>query len=442
MVDDGEQKRARVISEIQKNLIGLEVDIVESFDYESTLEKLSSDFFDLIILDLVLPAADGDPSEQSSRSIIGQIMRGGKLNPPTHIIGLTQYENIGEDARKFYERNLFALEFYSSEKSDWAERISNKIRYLNKSKRAAVIFQANTFGLDMVVLVARHKNEFLPVKKRLFSSIHAEEHPLWKDGIVFGEVNCAGRAPLNVALICVGEMGMTATAAVTSQAIALFRPKLISMVGMCCGFSIPESANPCKLMDAIVVRQVSCWEEGRYQKSGSTLHNGGVEKVTDLDALEHEASEFRNRAKPRLVDDLIRDRVDRAIERSSDTLDPHLKKFAGQSKYKQVVEKFGEQVRPVPTVRFANIVSGSSVIADEAMVKEICSRHPSAIGLDMEIFGLYAAAERSFGRRPSVIAIKGVADFGHSEKHDFGQAVASTISVDVLKHLLPHMGIF
>ncbi|WP_395444304.1 hypothetical protein [Caulobacter sp. UC70_42] len=217
---------------------------------------------------------------------------------------------------------------------------------------------------------------------------------------------------------------MAATAAVTAQAISVFRPRLIAMLGMCCGFAVEECASPCKFMDVIVVREVSCWEQGKY---------------VEQDA---ETTEFKNRAKPRLVDDIIRDKVDLAIELSEKTLNPALKRISSQAKFKAIKEKFGEDVRELPEVRFAPIVTGSSVIADEGMISEICSRHPSAIGLDMEVFGLYAAAERSVGKRPSVLAIKGVADFGHVAKDDFGQAMASTISAEVFKNLLPHLGIF
>ena len=74
-------------------------------------------------------------------------------------------------------------------------------------------------------------------------------------------------------------------------------------------------------------------------------------------------------------------------------------------------------VRDVPSVRFGMLVSGSSVIADEDVVRDILQRHPTAIGLDMEMFGLFTAVDRCFGRRPSVLGIKGVADFGHRYVH-------------------------
>ena len=99
-------------------------------------------------------------------------------------------------------------------------------------------------------------------------------------------------------------------------------------------------------------------------------------------------------------------------------------------------------VRDVPSVRFGMLVSGSSVIADEDVVRDILQRHPTAIGLDMEMFGLFTAVDRCFGRRPSVLGIKGVADFGHAAKDDFAQRGASVVSAEVFKSILPSLPIF
>lgn len=40
----------------------------------------------------------------------------------------------------------------------------------------------------------------------------------------------------------------------------------------------------------------------------------------------------------------------------------------------------------VPDVRFGSLVSGSSVIANQDVIREIVERHPPALGLDMEVY--------------------------------------------------------
>lgn len=431
IVDDNDQKRARVASVLSDGLAAEGAKIEEAATYEAALDKLKSLYFDLVVLDLLLPAADGTPSQDSSRAIIRQLNSGAGLLPPMHIIGLTAYENIAEQERAYFDQHLLSLEYYSEDNVQWAEKIVSKIIYLMQSQRASLRFHSSTYDLDVFVLAARHQNEYIPAKSKLFDGATSDHHPLWKGAITLGSIKLSDGRILNAGLACVNEMGMAPTAAVASQAISIFRPRLLGMIGMCCGFHASGCAHPRKLMDAIVVREVTCWEEGKYVD------------------LSKNKNEFRNRAKTRIVDDVIREDVEMIIEQAESTIIPSLKKFTGKAKYKKIRDHFNAAgdgqsvvVRDVPDVKFAPLVSGSSVIADNKMVEEILSRHTGAVGLDMELFGLYAAADRSFGRRPSVLGVKGVADFGQVEKDDNAQEGATIVSVEVFRAILENLQIF
>lgn len=423
LIEDNRQKRAHVARVLSADFADREFELCEVETYEEALNALRNQYFDVVIIDLMLPALDGTISKNSSRAIIKAVLRGSDLISPMHIIGLTAYENIAEEERNFYEENLLAIEFYDPADQKWEQRLVAKIKYLVQSKKAGLLFQAQSYDIDIFVLAARHENEFLPVRKRLFTKILRNRHPLWPSEVCLGQINLKDGRVLNAGLACIGEMGMATAAAVTSQAISVFRPRLVAMLGMCCGFSI--GASPRKLLDAIVVREVDCWEEGKYV------------------ALSGSQNEFQNRSKSRLVDDAIRQDVDSIIERSIETIQPALGRFARQKIYSEVRSRLGEEnVRERPDVKFAPIVSGSSVIADRNMIAEILYRYPSAIGLDMEIFGMYAAADRSLGLRPSVLGIKGVADFGEATKNDAAQEAASMVATEVFKAILPHLRIF
>ena len=423
VVDDNDDKRRRVVATLKDKLAAHELYVREATDYESSLNILTTQYFDLVVLDLLLPGAGSGPTEVTSRALVQAINRG-SLIAPLYIIGLTEHREIGEQERAYYDANLFALEFYSPTESGWADRIVAKIGYLVRSKDAAVNFAAHSFSLDVFVLAARYENEFLPIKRQLFSTIDSEDHPLWNGKIVFGSMNLHDGRTLKGALACIAEMGMAPAAAVSAQAISTFRPRLIAMLGMCCGFTGEVCSVPQKLLDAIVVRQVACWEEGKYAEKSDSK------------------AEFKNRAKVRFVDDEIRESIAITVEEASQHIIPRLRKLAGRKEHKLVKKHFGDAVRDLPEVRFGALVTGSSVIADEAVVREIIQRHPAAIGLDMEIYGVFTAAERCYGKRPSVIGVKGVADFGHSTKDDFAQRAASRVSAEVFKSLLPQLPIF
>jgi len=95
------------------------------------------------------------------------------------------------------------------------------------------------------------------------------------------------------------------------------------------------------------------------------------------------------------------------------------------------------------------MVSGSTIIAGPEMVTEIIKRCPNALGLDMEVLGVFTAAKSCGGAKPAVFAIKSVADFG-SNKGDGAlddiQPVASVLSFlafyEFLKESYPLENVF
>ena len=425
VIDDSPPKRAHVLKVLTEGFEAYPPTVQEADDYDSAMRALESYHFDLVILDLLLPGPTGESSIEISRAIMRNVLQGTATLAPAHIIGLTAFAEFATDEMESFGDKLLSLEVYSDTDLGWADRMISKIRYLMKSKLAATSFQANSYDYDIVILTARYENEYLPISKFLMPNPSTKSHSLWKGDASFGFMSMPEGRSLRAAILCVGEMGMAPTAAVASQAISLFRPRLITMVGMCCGFAADSCASPRKIMDVIVAREVRCWEEGRYED------------------MARNRPEFKNKAKARLVDDVIREKVAQGIEKEVDTLRPTLQRFSETEDYLKIVNAFPEgYVRTVPNVQYSTMVSGSSVVADKSMVSEIIERNPTALALDMELFGLYCAVEKSIGKRPSVLGLKGVADFGEVEKSDEAQKGASLGSAIVLQNLLPVLDIW
>jgi nucleoside phosphorylase len=238
-----------------------------------------------------------------------------------------------------------------------------------------------------------------------------------------------GGGSVGIGVVCLNEMGMAAAAAVGTQLIEFFRPRLIAMLGMCCGFTVAESALPKKLLDIIIAKDTACWEEGKYTQIIDTT-NGD------------EDGSFRSKAKSRPVDDAIREEVAAIVEREGETLSKVISAGLRGKNYKALVGKYDANVSSHPTVQYGTMVSGSSIVASNEQIKTIIKRHPAALGLDMELYGLYTAANLASGRKPSVIGIKGVCDFGDGNKADDAQELASTASAITFKHLLSHMSLW
>jgi nucleoside phosphorylase len=83
------------------------------------------------------------------------------------------------------------------------------------------------------------------------------------------------------------------------------------------------------------------------------------------------------------------------------------------------------------SLRTGAVASGSAVIADADVVSEIQRKDRSLIGIEMEVYGIYAAANYASFPRPTAFAMKSVCDFGTKIKNDEFQVYAAYTSARV-----------
>jgi nucleoside phosphorylase len=132
--------------------------------------------------------------------------------------------------------------------------------------------------------------------------------------------------------------------------------------------------------------------------------------------------------------------IDRKLEMDRSRLEEVLSDFASRKEYLSLRYEMKDANIPiVPAIQSGLVVSGSAVVADNKVIKEVLKRFPSAVGLEMEIFGLYTSVEGGIGRRPEFIALKTAADFGTSTKKDDAQKLASSLSAEMFRILLTMM---
>jgi nucleoside phosphorylase len=85
-------------------------------------------------------------------------------------------------------------------------------------------------------------------------------------------------------------------------------------------------------------------------------------------------------------------------------------------------------------VRMGPLVSNASVLADRVSAERIQARHRELLGIEMEAYALFAAAEECSEPRPTAFALKSVVDFADGERNDQYQAYAAFTSAQVLRH--------
>lgn len=186
-------------------------------------------------------------------------------------------------------------------------------------------------------------------------------------------------------------MGMTAAAHLSSKLINFFRPEYLIMCGIaaCLG---PESEYI--YGDVIVPDIVWDYSAGKFTtpgKSAITFGNLGFQPYPNFIALDDSVLEI-------------------------------VKSLKGHTEFELLIGPMG---------------CGSAVIANrEAIETRINSVMPDTLGVDMESYGVFYAAENSSQPRPKAIVIKSICDYADSEKSDKYQKFAAYTSSEFMKRLL------
>jgi len=84
------------------------------------------------------------------------------------------------------------------------------------------------------------------------------------------------------------------------------------------------------------------------------------------------------------------------------------------------------------------IVSGSAVIQSSRLVEIIRAQSRKVIGIEMETYGIFYAAENAPLPRPLAISIKSVCDFADEDKNDDYQLYAAFCSANYAYRFLKH----
>ena len=82
------------------------------------------------------------------------------------------------------------------------------------------------------------------------------------------------------------------------------------------------------------------------------------------------------------------------------------------------------------------VASGASVLADKSMAEAIKQHNRKIIGVEMELYGAFTAADEAPLPVPKIIGIKSVCDFADETKEDRFQKYAAYTSAQALRTLM------
>ena len=349
---------------------------------------LSKVQYDLLILDIALPMHAGDePDKRGGIKLLEEITERGNLRLPLSVVGLTGFEDLYSEFGEQFHSRLWTLDYFDSSDSGWLERLKAKVSYVvARSKEAPE--EANK--TDLCVVTALRAPELSTLRNLDWN--WSEARALDEVGFYYEGVIHSGRGEHSVIAAAAPRMGMVASALLTQKMIAKFRPRVLCMVGICAGVK-----GRCEIGDLLVADPAWDWQMGKYEVGRFAFAPDQIDLSVQI--------------------------AERFVQLGED------KEF-----WYNLHGEYGDSKPPnVPTPKVGPVASGSAVLADSSVVSRIREQHRQLLGVEMELYGVYAAAKYATNPQTATFGIKSVADFADEKKSDVYQSYAAYISARTLE---------
>ncbi|RYG99932.1 MAG: response regulator, partial [Alphaproteobacteria bacterium] len=305
LVEDNADKAKLVRESLQERLTEASVEWSVCSNATAAKRELQASSFDLMILDVALPLrAEDEPSRSGGVDLLKEVLTRQQYHRPSHVIGLTAFEDIYQLSAATFDAELWSLVYFSPSSDEWADRIAAKVRHIAKvlSTKAG---KSRLEPVDIAIVVAvPDELEQVRANGWQWKAIEVTD-----DATMYFEANYSrnngstGRAILAKTPI----MGMSAASILATKLALQFRPKNLVMPGICAGDS-----SEVVLGDLIVGNPVWDYGSGKhvgnaksanfepapYQKSISSQARGMLERLSeDTEFFRAAHAEFRG-AKP------------------------------------------------------------------------------------------------------------------------------------------------
>lgn len=401
IVDDDSTKLGDICSVLHEFV---NVSIEYELDVKKALIKLQQCQYDLVILDIKLPDLIGkNTNENGGVHLLNCIIRTERIKKPTHIIGLTSYDDSMGSHEQVFQENIWALLKYSRTVCDWKEQLRNKINYLLEWKRNIVqeIKYNQQYETDFVIITAveRECKSVLELDLNWSTIIIHGDSTLYKQGIIKGK-----EKDYKIVLAQQHQMGMPAAGVLTMKLIQNFKPRYVGMLGIAAG-----KQNRVNLGDILIAAE--SWDYG----SGKIRENGADKDNYLFEPEPHQLS----------MDIQLKEKLSQDF---SDVLYNIRRDWN-----KQCTEEINTDIK----IHVGALASGAAVIQDETVVQNyIDPQNRKLLGLDMETYAVYYAAVNTQLPKPRFFSIKSVCDFASKEKNDNYQSYAAFISAKFFYNLV------
>lgn len=403
LVMDDKADKLEQIAKVLTDMCGLqegEIDTARSLAGGRSF--LFKNTYDLLVLDLVLPAYDGgQPEAEKSRKFIDEFERFSRIKKPIVIIGMTEYDEEFKEMQAIYSQKLWDLIQYSQHSIDWMETLQRAVQKVIDIRTSLISSLQGRHQFDVGIICAL--GEEYDQMERAFGYQWQDMEAAPAVDMQFKTleiINVKGET-IRMVSCCCNHCGMSVTASAASFLYSFFDVKEIYMTGFCAGF-----INKTEYGDLVIAK--SEWDYGSAkiaEENGNPVSYPAPFMLPCSNAIIASVEAF------------IREK------------DPEHELLAELNEEHFKVDKFQIHVK--------NGACGSYVVANQDVMTDLLGHDRNLRTLDMEGYGLYTASYVLGGDRTALM-IKAVADLGDKDKGDLYHEQCSFTSALFLREFLKY----
>jgi len=361
----------------------------------TAMQLLKENYYDLLIVDLVLPLRVGEnPDANGGVSLLKQAHRSEEIKAPEYILGLTVSEEALNASKSEFSDLLWSVELSGPSNGQWKFKLQQKIQHLvareNQREGLSIDGDIDCEVLFVCALLSPELDQLHKASGVQWTQVTFPSDPIlyWKACLELD-----GR-PIEAYSICLPQMGLVAAASGVSQATRTLRPNVVVMTGICAG-----RKGDCDLGDAIAASITWDYGSGKFVQSDDEV----VFEPSPVHVL-----------------------ADARVQRAVSAL------IADNNKIEQFyLDCEGYRPSNVTKLHFGPMASGAAVQNHKEFFNGVANQNRKILGVDMEAFGVAWACHQSFEPQPKWLIVKGVSDFADGTKDNDIQSFASFFSAKV-----------
>ncbi len=401
IVDDRPEKIAAIRKVLVERCSVSDETIDEAKSVSTGLKALKRQFYDLVLLDLLLPQFDDDEtaSEDGGLSFLKSLNSAGDLTLPLQIICLTEYAYILNGNRGEYDRLMVSSIVKKDGDSQWIDQIAALVNYSQRLRCHVeeVLVSKNKFDVGIICALQEEFEMLLDA----FGRKKWTDFEL--DGIPyrFKEIHLTTEEmqPVRVVAACACQAGGAATAALASLMYGSMKVDYLFMTGITGG--IKQEDKIC-LGDVVIAKSIQDYAAGKVAEQ-----SGGDVRLLKENVLFQAHADLLNKMSEFVADNEVVSAMNARVKAA----------------------RLKVQDREQYAVHIAPTASGPFVMTSTTMVAELKKADRKLSAVDMEGYALYCTAH-AFNK--PALWIKGVSDMMDASKDDRYHQTASYASACLL----------